>query len=82
MELFKYLYKNVKIELSNECDDDVIYAKVVAHTTAMDNEESDDDGNGAGEYIEVRTIEPTIHFPIGGEFCVHLYEIKSIKVID
>lgn len=75
MELFKYLGKNVRIAL----DDEIIFAKVIRHTSELDNE-PDDDGNYGGEYIEVKTIKPTKHFDIGGEFAVHLYEIKSIEI--
>lgn len=77
MDLFKYLGKNVKIILQDE----TITAKVIGHTSELDNE-PDDDGNYGGEYIEVRAIKPTKHFGVGGEFAVHLYEIKSIEIFE
>lgn len=45
-------------------------------------DDPDDDGNYGGEYIEVKAIRPTKHFDIGGEFAVHLYEIKSIEIVE
>lgn len=77
MDLFKYLGKNVLITL----EDEIIIAKVIGHTSELDNE-PDDDGNYGGEYIEVKAIKPTKHFDIGGEFAVHLYEIKSIEIVE
>lgn len=52
VDLFKYLGKNVKIILQDE----TITAKVIGHTSELDNE-PDDDGNYGGEYIEVRAFE-------------------------
>ncbi|MEG1584969.1 MAG: hypothetical protein RR361_07960 [Anaerovorax sp.] len=77
MDLLKYLGKNVKITF----EDEIIIAKVIGHTSELDNE-PDDDGNYGGEYIEVKAIKPTKHFDTGGEFAAHLYEIKSIEIIE
>lgn len=78
MDLYKYLGLNVKID----CGDEILYVKVVGHTSKYDNEEPDDDGNYAGEYISVKALKPTKHFKVGGEFVVMLYDIKTIEVIS
>ncbi|MEG1930213.1 MAG: hypothetical protein RR131_03645, partial [Anaerovorax sp.] len=71
------LGKNVKITF----EDEIIIAKVIGHTSELDNE-PDDDGNYGGEYIEVKVIKSTKHFDVGGELAAHLYEIKSIEIIE
>lgn len=68
------LGKDVKIDFGDE----IVFVKVIGHTSKLDNEDSDD-GNNAGEYITVRALNPTKHFNIGGEFTVMLYEIKVIS---
>lgn len=78
MDLYKYLGKNVKIDFGDE----VIYGKVIGHTSALDNEEPDDDGNGVGENINVRVVEPAKRLKVGKEFVALLSEIKEIEVIN
>lgn len=78
MNLVKYLGKDVKIDFGDE----IVYVKVIEHTSNFDNEEPDDNGNNAGEYITVRALNPTKHFRVGEEFTAMLYEIKNIKEIN
>ena len=78
MKLVDTLGENIKIVC---IDGTVLQVKVIDYTSELDNE-PDDDGNYGGEYISVRTLQPTQHFKVGGEFAVHGYEIKQIELIE
>lgn len=78
MKLSDTLGKNIQIICTDGTE---LQVKVINYTSELDNE-PDDDGNYGGEYIYVRALKPTRHFDVGGEFAVHGYEIKEIKVIN
>lgn len=78
MKLEDSVDKDIKIILT---DNQKLQVHVLDYTSELDNE-PDDDGNYGGAYIYVRTLKPTDHFDVGGEFAVHEYEIKELKAID